>query len=400
MFKYKLPKVIYFICIGKIFMELGNYLWPLFTLLGVNYFGFTETKTANYLILFTVLAFCGTIIGGKLTDSFGRKRTFTTFMFVSALCCILATYATGQAVIWLLTINALVISIGGSSTTAMITDLSSSDQERKDAFALYYIAMNFGFAFGLLLGGYLYDLDLLKWLFMGDGLTTGLFALVVLFFVPETLPKQEDFVKVENTKEAAKEGNVLKMLSTNKPLLIFLFINLTLFIVFRQFTFAVPLYSDHLFGNPGTIFGIIMSVNAGMVVIFTTPILKLTEKYSIETKIIVGGLCYLIGFGMLAFINNISLFILSSIIWTIGEIFISPNSKLYIASHSPITHRGRFSSIFMLTNKVASILGFIIAGYLIENYSFGLMWISMGIISLVGVMLMYMSKVRKEEVVC
>jgi len=377
-------------------MELGNYLWPLFTFIGKNQLGLSATQIASYLTLFTVLALIGTIIGGKLTDSFGRKKTFVIFMLLSAMFCISAAYVEGQAIIYLLTINAFVIAIGGSSTTAMITDFTTTDKERKEAFALYYIAMNFGFAFGPLLGGYLYDLDLLKWLFLGDGVTTGIFAVIVLLFVPESLPKKSDFDNVVNTKEAAKEGNIIKVLLSNKALLIFLFVNLTLFIVFRQFTYSVPLHTDFLFENSGTVFGIIMTVNASVVVIFTTPIMKLTQNLKIETKIIIGGLCYLVGFGMLAFVNSVPLFLLSAVIWTFGEINISPNSKLYIANHSPITHRGRFSSLFMLVNKGASILGFFIAGYIIQVYNFQIMWIVMAFISLAGVLIMFFNREKKE----
>jgi len=391
MYKYNVPKVVYFIFIGKIFMELGNYLWPLFTFLGDTYFGFSATVIASYLTLFTILALLGTILGGKLTDTIGRKKTFTIFMVLSGVICVSAGLLSGTVVIVLLTVNAFVIAIGGSATTAMITDLTPIDQ-RKDAFALYYIAMNFGFAFGPLLGGFLYDLGLLRWLFIGDGLTTLIFAGIVLFFVPESLPSKEDRVKVEGTLEEAKQGSIWNVLFNNKPLLIFLFVNIMLFVVFRQFTFGIPMYAKELYARPGTIFGIVMTVNAGMVVILTTPILKLTDKVATETKIMIGGVCYLVGFGSLAFISNVYLFIAAAMVWTIGEIFIAPTSKLYIANHSPITHRGRFNSIFDIVRKLGSIMGFYIAGYLIQVYGFDIMWLGMALISLLGIILMYSNR--------
>ncbi len=395
MYKYNVPKVLYFIFIGKIFMELGNYLWPLFTFIGETYFGFSATVIASFLTLFTVLALLGTILGGKLTDTIGRKKTFTIFMILSGVICISAGLLDGTVVIVLLTVNAFVIAIGGSATTAMITDLTPINQ-RKDAFALYYIAMNFGFAFGPLLGGFLYDLGLLRWLFIGDGVTTLMFAAVVLLFVPETLPSREDSMTVEGTLEEAKQGSVIRVLFNNKPLLIFLFVNIMLFIVFRQFTFGIPMQSKALFENPGTIFGIVMTVNAGIVVVLTTPIMKLTEKLATETKIMIGGFCYLIGFGSLAFISNVYLFIAAAVVWTIGEIFIAPTTKLYIANHSPITHRGRFNSVFDIVRKLGSIMGFYIAGYLIEVYGFDIMWLGMALISLLGIILMYSNRRYKN----
>jgi Na+/H+ antiporter NhaC len=38
-------------------------------------------------------------------------------------------------------------------------------------------------------------------------------------------------------------------------------------------------------------------------------------------------------------------FLLSTVIWTLGEILQATNTNVYIANHTPISHRGRFNAI-------------------------------------------------------
>lgn len=39
------------------------------------------------------------------------------------------------------------------------------------------------------------------------------------------------------------------------------------------------------------------------------------------------------------------LFLLSTLLWTVGEILQVTNASVYVANNSPISHRGRFNAI-------------------------------------------------------
>ena len=390
MFKYDIPKKLYILFLGKIIMELGAYIWPLFTLMSVDIFKFSETQTASFLTIFTIFKIVGLIIGGKLTDTVGRRLTFSVFMGLSAFCYLYAGFVSGFYVIAALTIGGFFVSIGATAITPMIIDLCETEKQKNDAFTLYYIAMNLGFTLGPLIGGFLYDLGMVRFLFIGDGLTTLLFAILIFIFIPETLPDKDNYESKEGTKEAASNESIIKIIFNNEILLMFLVAIALLFLVFKQFIFGFSLHSKTFFEKPGTVFGIAMTINSAVVVLLTAPIIKLFEKMSITMKICVGGLFYAVGFGMLGFTRgSLSFFYLSVLIWTFGEILISPSTKVFIANHTPISHRGRFSSVFDLTRQLGGVLGLNIAGYVIQVYSIETMWIIMGAIAIAGSMILY-----------
>jgi MFS family permease len=395
----KIPKKLYILFLGKIIMELGAYIWPLFTLMSVDVFEFSKPQTAFFLTVFMICNIIGTLIGGKLTDMFGRKYIFSFFMGFSALFYFAAGFAEPNIIIICLAVGGFMVSIGAQAITPIIIDMCETPEQKDQAFTLYYIAMNLGFTLGPLIGGFLYDLGWLRFLFIGDGLTTFIFAFIVLLFIPETKPSEEEYQKLEGTTEQASNESILKIVVRNKVLFSFLISMGLLFLVFRQFTFGFSLHAEYYFSNPGTLYGISMTINSLMVVILTSFIIKMVKNVSMSVRIALGGLLYMIGFGMLAFTGaSVVFYFVSVAIWTLGEILISPSAKVFISNHTPVSHRGRFSSVFDLTRQFGGILGLNIAGYVIEYSSIETMWLIMGAIALIGSLISYkIYSIEKER---
>ena len=51
---------------------------------------------------------------------------------------------------------------------------------------------------------------------------------------------------------------------------------------------------------------------------------------------------------MLFLAKTFMVFVISTIVWTIGEILSAINSGVYIANHTPMSHRGRFNAVIPL----------------------------------------------------
>ncbi len=103
----------------------------------------------------------------------------------------------------------------------------------------------------------------------------------------------------------------------------------------------------------------------------------------------IAGVLYAIGFGMIGTIKTFLLFILSTMIWTIGEILVVTNFNVYIANNSPQNFRGRFSSIGSLSWATGSALGTSLAGRYIERMGINSIWSFICIICIIATTFMF-----------
>ncbi|WP_102400721.1 MFS transporter [Haloimpatiens massiliensis] len=385
-----LPRSIYVIFFASIVNSMGNLVGPFLTLFLTYKIGISVSVVGIIVAVNSALGMIGAMIGGKLVDTLGRKKILMIFRTASGVGYVICAFAKMPVIITLL----LMLSsfLGGFSQpvySTIITDLTEGE-ERKAAFSLEYMAINIGFSVGPLLAGFLYE-NYLTWLFLGDAITTIISVFLILMFVPETMPTKKELEKLKGkTFESAEEGGLLSALIKRPVLLIFSFIIVIYFIVFSQFNFGLSLQVGDIFNARGAkIFGMLMTINAVLCSTVTIFITSAIKNIKASLSIAIGGLLYAVGFGMIFFIDKFYMFIISTIIWTIGEILVSTNTSVYIAEHTPITHRGRFNSVFPIIRKLGFMIGPIMAGTYIKHSNIRNLWLLIGVLSLVASLLMY-----------
>ena len=110
----------------------------------------------------------GSIIGGKLTDSFGRKKLLIIFQGLSGICFFPSIFIGNS--MWiprLLILSGVFAGAAQSVNSAMVNDLTNKEN-RKQAFSLLYLGVNIGFAIGPTIAGFLYY-NHTNWIFIGIG---------------------------------------------------------------------------------------------------------------------------------------------------------------------------------------------------------------------------------------
>lgn len=385
-----MPMGVYIIFFASIINNLGNFVTPFLTMFLTYSIGMNIEVVGVIVALNSFVGLVASAHGGKLIDVVGRKKIFIIFRTASAVALILCVLTRNPIILTIL----LILSnfLGGYSLpvySTIITDITEGEQ-RNTAFSLQYMALNIGFSVGPLLGGFLYN-NYLIWLFLGDAITTFISVILVAIFIPETMPaKQNRPVENHNNMEKAEEGTLLQALIKRPTLLIFSFIIVLYFIVFSQFNFGLSIQIGEVFGkNSATVFGSLMTVNAVMCSIIPMFLTMLTKGMKASLSIAIGGILYAVGFGMIFFIQGYALFVLSTMLWTMGEMLIATNTNVYIADHSPASHRGRFNSIFPIIRKLGLMGGPIIAGMYVKYTSIRNLWLLIGGISIVAAIMMY-----------
>jgi len=385
-----LPLSIYIIFFASIVNNMGNFVGPFLTMFLTYRVGISIGLVGIIVAVNAALGLIGTMIGGKLIDSIGRKKVLVVFGVAAGTGYALCAFINNPIIITgILMVSSFVGGFSHPVYSTITTDLTQGEQ-RSAAFSLNYMAMNIGFSVGPLLAGFLYE-NYLMWFFLGDAITTFISIALVFIFVPETKPTKEEMEKSKaKTFESAEEGSLLKALIKRPTLLIFSFIIVIYFIVFSQFTFGLSIQVGDIFKDNGpTIFGSLMTVNAVMCSLLTVFITTATKNIKAALCITIGGILYALGFGMMFFIDSYYMFIISTATWTVGEILVATNTSVYIANHTPITHRGRFNSVFPIIRKLGFMIGPMMAGFYVKYTNIRNLWILVAVLAIIGSLMMY-----------
>lgn len=147
-------------------------------------------------------------------------------------------------------------------------------------------------------------------------------------------------------KEKDESGNLLEVILRRPKIIILLLIYIIYSAVYIQHRFSLPIMLDNRFLAQGPEkFGLLMSVNALTVLILTMWVTHITKRFKSLTNMVIAGVLYAIGFGMVGQISTFFMFMISTILWTLGEILMATNFGVYIANHSPRNYRARADNL-------------------------------------------------------
>ena len=400
--QYKgLSREVYILLFARVINAFGYFVFPFMTLFMKSKIGLELDVIGRFLFFAALVHVPGSMIGGKIADTIGRKKTILIFSGLGAITYIICGYIGASISIgYLLIASSFFMSISDPAMSAMIMDLTKPE-DRQSVMSLIYLGLNIGVATGSLVAGFLFN-NYSKWLFWGDGITTIVSLFLIIVFIKETLPSKDEIANIEKTSrldEFSEEGKFYKVMLSRPFLLVFALISTIFSFVYAQTGFLIPTHLSELFGKDasGVMYGTLMSLNGIIVVICTPFLVILTKKIKPTINVAIAGVIYAVGFGMLTFAKDYRFFLISIVIWTFGEIIGGINTGIYIANHSPITHRGRFQSIFTITRESGRALGPLLIGMHLMKNSISSGWIVIAkaaIIGSLGMLILY--KVEKE----
>lgn len=397
----KLPKDIIILFFARIINSIGSFVFPFLAMFLTEKLGMASDKVGRFMMIAAIAGAIGSIIGGKLSDHVGRKKIILVFQSLAAIM-LIPCGVLGRSILipWILVLYNFFNGAVQPANAAMIADLTDK-KNRQQAFSLLYLGINIGVAIGPFIAGVLYK-KYIKWIFWGDALTTIISLILVAVFVKETIPDKLNIKKKSHEYECGEEkseaGSVFSVIWKRPTLLIFSLISIIYSFVYAQSNFAIPLQVKALFPENGALmFGTLMSVNAIVVVAFTVVIIHLTRKNKAIFNIALAGIFYAIGFGMLYYAQHYKFFVISTVIWTTGEILSATNQGVYIANHTPMSHRGRVNSILPIIGGAGNAIGPRVMGSYIKGKEVRMAWPFIFVLSIVAALFMYGLYLRETK---
>lgn len=373
-----LPRPVYILAIARVVNAMGNFVYPFLTLFLTEHLGFSAEKAGTYFAISAAAQVIGSVLGGKLTDKLGRKKLYLIFQGLTA-CCYLPCAFLGDSIIiaWLLIAAGFLSNAAQPANSAMVADLTNKNN-RKQAYSLVYLGINLGFSIGPMIAAFLYKNY--TWLiFLGNAITIVLTLLLLLFCIDDTTPSENEIEDSRNRddNESAEDSNVIKALLRRPSLLLFLIGVMVNSFIYSSIRFVLPLQLREVFGGDlgPKYFGYMMSANGIVIILITTLIIKITMKIKPIMNVSLASIFFAVGLGMLGFAKSFPVYILSAVLYTIGEILEATNTGVYIANHSPINHRGRFNAAVPLITGIGSSAAPYVFGRFMTHYGNRALWI-------------------------
>ena len=348
-----LPRPVYILVLGQFLNRFGSFVYPFLSLF-LKENDYPLLKISGVFAAIGLGNFVGPIIGGYLADAIGRRNTIAISLFSSASS-LFALYLCDNYILLLVfaTVFGCANFIYGPPASALITDLVEPEK-RITAFALTRLAINAGFAAGPMVAGLLYTRSPIL-IFAGDALTTFLFAILALAFLPHGLRTVEG--KVTSPRIFIKSWtDAFFDTLRNKAYSQFLLACFLMSLSFIQ-VFNILALSTERYGISPSIYGLIMGFNGVLITTIEIPLIQWIKRFDSRRILAVGY--FLIACGCIAFglAQTVTEYFIAMGIFTLGEIICLPIGLAYSSNLAPEKFRGRYFGFRGMTWAIGTLFG-------------------------------------------
>ena len=282
---------------------------------------------------------------GRLADRLGHVHILKASLWSSGALLLLLPFASTKPLLFgLIFLWAGLTQAFWPSAMALLTGLAAPEQ-RKAVFALHRLSVNLGMAVGPAAGGLIAHHSY-RWVFWTDGLSTlaGAAMLSLLLKAPPTPSLPQDHTPGGSPW---RDRHLLFLLLPFIPALM----------VFFQIEGTLPLWVVRDLGLGSGFFGILFTVNTLLIVLLEVPLNLAMGHWRHGRLLLLGSLCLAVGFGLTAWATTYTMLIVTTVIWTFGEMILFPAISDAVATLAPPDRRGEYMGLLSLAFAAALALG-------------------------------------------
>ncbi len=348
----------------------GALLFPFFSLYITRRFNVGMTEVGILFAMFSISSFVGAALGGALTDRMGRKGMLIFSLLATSLSSLMMGFVGSIEAFYLLALlTGIFTDSGGPARQAMVADLLP-EMKRAQGYGIIRVAFNLSVAIGPAIGGFMATRSYLI-LFIADAVISFITAIFVMVAMPETKPASRPGETPESVGTTfAGYFRVLR----DRVYMVFLAASMLSVFVYMNMNTTLGVYLRDVHATPEAGYGLLLSLNAAMVVFMQFPITRRIEKLAPMWMMTIGTALYAIGFGMYGVVSSYPLFALAMVIITIGEMITAPVAQALVARMSPADMRGRYMAVFGFSWSIPYAAGPFLAGLVLDNLDPHWLW--------------------------
>jgi MFS family permease len=375
------------VLVGAAFIDRvgGTMLFPFFALYVTDKFNVGMTEAGLLLGIFSLAGLVGGVVGGALTDKLGRRSLVIFGLIFSALGSVAMGFITSLPAFYALAVVVGFLGeIAGPAHGAMVADMLPEEQ-RAEGYGVLRIVGNLAWIIGPTIGGVL-ALRSYTLLFVVDAITSLITAAIVYRLIPETRPAPAERTQGESLLQTVVG---YREVARDRLYMAFLVTSMLMLVVYQQMYSTLSVYLRDVHGVPARGYGLLMSIDAALVVVAQFPVARRVKHYPPMLMMALGTAFYMVGFAMYGFVSTYALFIAAILLITVGEMIVMPVGQALAARFAPEAMRGRYMAFFGFSWALPGMFSAWAAGVIMDNYNPNWVWYLSGIISAVAVLGFY-----------
>lgn len=375
-----LPATTWTLCAAAFVNRSGAMVLPYLSLYLGARFGMSVERAGYFVSLYGVGSIVGNLLGGRLIDPLGPVRVQIVMLASAAVWMWLVTLAHTPL---LLGVGIFVLGLLNDAFRPgnMAAVLASVPADRGPlALTLNRVAVNAGWAIGPTVGGQLAHIDY-RWLFVVDGATSLLAALVLLFAVPRRLPYERPADHPSAPTDAAdlaraavgtspwRDGRFLCLLGTTIATLL----------AFMQYFSTETRYLKNVFGYGEQTIGWLLAINPTLIVLFEMPLVRSLRGRPRLPIVAFGTLLIALAFPLLvptAF--GVGGILAQLVLLTVGEMYSFSMLSSFVSDRAPAARRGAYLGVYGASFSLAFVLAPALGGLVYERLGADALWYGCG----------------------
>ncbi len=370
-------KEIWLLAIISFINRAGSMVLPFLTIYLSTVKGYSLSLTGIIMMGYGIGSFFGNWLGGILNDRIGPFR----LQFFSLL-------SSGLAYYTLLFLDTPIsIAIGLFACTLLADSfrpanmasvaILAGQEGRVKAVGVSRLAFNLGFTAGPALGGFIAANFGYNWIFIIDGSTCILAALVFFyFFYPHIVAEGS---KVVEEAAEGEEKPHLKQVLKDRPFMLFMLLLFVYGVIFMQYFNAVPVYLKNKMLLSEDYIGLMMALNGFLIVLIEMPIIQIIERKGLLRMMAFGTA--MVGLAYLLYLPGQSIFLAwcATLLFTVGEVFSLPFATTVVLNRSTDKLRGRYMALYGMTFSLAHIVAPAFGMLVADTFGFTVLWALLGL---------------------
>lgn len=354
----------------------GTLIFPFFALYITQKFQVGMTQAGVLIGIFSFSGLIGNMLGGALTDRFGRRVMVLFGLVFSALSSVAMGLVNDLSVFYVLAVLVGLLSdVAGPAWQAMIADILP-DEKRAEGFGVLRVVANMAWIVGPTIGGFMAARSYLL-LFVMDAVSSLITAAIIYRLIPETMPEAKE-EEAPQTMLASFAG--YRKVLADRLYLAYIVISMLMLVVYIQMYNTLSVYLRDVHGVSPQGYGFLLTMSAVTVILFQFWVTRRVKDYPPMLMMALGSAFYLVGFSMYGFVSAYALFVAAVVLITVGEMIVMPVGQALAANFAPQDMRGRYMAVFSLAWSLPATIGPGVAGLILDNYDPNWVWYAAGIL--------------------